>query len=217
MVGNKLVVTPRNAGRVDLTKSCHFLRATAEDKPKLPKEFERLGKLQTEDGNLDDAVPCHIMYHQQASYADILCCMLDCLGQDGVLDEMRIRFSRKLPVTGHGRDTFLFPVCIKDASGILRMEHDMSPCLLVARKNRLRQYLYHHPSKKYIQMLIGQDEHNKPIKISCHKLVCWAFHGPKSLGSDVVCHSVSCTAKRACLNPLHLRWGSKQEDVNDKL
>lgn len=45
-----------------------------------------------------------------------------------------------------------------------------------------------------------------------HIIVCEHFHGPRLLGMEA-CHSH--TGNRHCLNPRHLRWGTRQENAAD--
>jgi hypothetical protein len=53
-----------------------------------------------------------------------------------------------------------------------------------------------------------------------HRIVCFAFHGPPPSPSHEVLHSCynvcRMTDSCKCLSPLHLRWGSKAENAQDR-
>lgn len=46
-----------------------------------------------------------------------------------------------------------------------------------------------------------------------HVIACEQFHGPKAPGQEVL-HSCDV---RACFNPRHLRWGTRQDNVTDMI
>ena len=52
--------------------------------------------------------------------------------------------------------------------------------------------------------------------IRCHAIICFAAHGPPSEGDEVM-HKMGECRFDDCLNPLHLRWGSKLENRKDHL
>ncbi len=48
------------------------------------------------------------------------------------------------------------------------------------------------------------------VQMGAHRFVCWAFHGPPHIPSNVCMHLCG---DRSCLNPCHLKWGSQKENI----
>lgn len=50
-------------------------------------------------------------------------------------------------------------------------------------------------------------------KVGAHDLVLTVWDGPKPPDKES-CHSCD---NRPCINPLHLRWGTRQDNVDDMM
>lgn len=79
-------------------------------------------------------------------------------------------------------------------------------------------------SDRYWMLRIGQDMYNRPVHISLHLLVCWAFHGPPppeliASGKPILVRHVGCKHDRArpCICPCHLLWGTHRDDSQDRV
>lgn len=66
----------------------------------------------------------------------------------------------------------------------------------------------------YMNVLLGTTKDNKKIWESVHRIMCWAKHGPPPANRNVVMHSPGCTKNRKqCISPMHLSWGSSQQNA----
>lgn len=68
---------------------------------------------------------------------------------------------------------------------------------------------------RYFYVLIGKDSRNKSVTMRAHRLVCWLVRGEPAGHGMQACHSCRTPG---CVNPLHLDWGTdqqnKQQDVD---
>ena len=66
-------------------------------------------------------------------------------------------------------------------------------------------------SPGYVNMYMGYlDSPPSPRHIGAHQFLCWLRKGPPPCKEcNIVCHSCN---RKDCLNPLHLRWGTAQEN-----
>jgi len=70
----------------------------------------------------------------------------------------------------------------------------------------------------YIQVYLAYDRRaavsreSAPIREGAHRIVLWSVVGPPSSDNYVAMHSCNNTR---CLNPLHLAWGTRQENFVD--
>lgn len=74
---------------------------------------------------------------------------------------------------------------------------------------------------RYLKVVIGKNDKGKNVYEYCHRLLCWAFHGPPGdyeitvRGQVVdkkqeVCHTCE---NPMCMNPMHLKWGTHKENM----
>ncbi len=72
-----------------------------------------------------------------------------------------------------------------------------------------------HRSGGYCIVYLGEDANHERVRIEGHRLVLAIAHGvPCGAEGMFACHW-QC-GKGNCLNPAHLRWDTKKEDVADK-
>jgi len=48
-----------------------------------------------------------------------------------------------------------------------------------------------------------------------HIYVCEKVHGPKPTSRSIVCHAPIICNQKACVNPSHIRWGTRRENALD--
>ena len=74
------------------------------------------------------------------------------------------------------------------------------------------------PVGLYFNVLLGFDAGGAPVAIGAHRLVCWLCRGaPRArtraeAAKCLACHRCS---TRGCINPVHLYWGSAQDNADD--
>jgi hypothetical protein len=69
---------------------------------------------------------------------------------------------------------------------------------------------------RYRQLVLGRDRKGKTVVIGAHRLVCWAVHGPPEEENMVARHEVEgCEQRLACCSPLHLVFGTYQQNRQD--
>lgn len=110
-------------------------------------------------------------------------------------------------------------------SGVLNHKVDITQhldddkCITLSKARCIAKGLVWGP--RYVQAMIGKDEHGKKVMESVHRLVLWAksayntqlgvaMHQPPSgtcrKSKDGVC---------ACVNPMHMSWGTQSNNVED--
>ena len=70
---------------------------------------------------------------------------------------------------------------------------------------------------KYPAVMLGhvrQDGIGKRVTLRMHRFVCWLAHGPATAPDHEVCHACNHTA---CVRPSHLRWGSRSQNVRERV
>lgn len=71
-------------------------------------------------------------------------------------------------------------------------------------------------SGRYRQLVLGRDRLNRRVLIGAHRLICWAVHGASTDAGMVARHAIhGCEARLACCSPLHLSFGTKQQNRQD--
>lgn len=70
----------------------------------------------------------------------------------------------------------------------------------------LREFLYARPCRRQVEGILPPTPCH-----AVHRLVCWWAKGPPpSAEQDDACHF--CCDNKQCLNPRHLRWGTKSQN-----
>jgi hypothetical protein len=68
---------------------------------------------------------------------------------------------------------------------------------------------------RYFNVLLGRDSFNQSVTVKAHRLVCWLVKGEPAGHGMQACHSCRTPG---CVSPLHLDWGTdqqnKQQDVD---
>ena len=70
---------------------------------------------------------------------------------------------------------------------------------------------------KYPAVMLGHVRQNgidKRVTLRMHRFVCWLARGPAMALDHEVCHACSHTA---CVRPSHLRWGSRSQNVRERV
>jgi len=71
-------------------------------------------------------------------------------------------------------------------------------------------------SGRYRQFILGRDQLNQRVVIGAHRLICWAVHGECTDAKLVARHAVhGCESRLACCSPLHLSFGTQQQNRRD--
>ena len=95
------------------------------------------------------------------------------------------------------------------SSRVSKGGHKQGACML------LRQGFYA-DSEGRPKVATGSTKEGQTVFEYVARIVCVARYGmPKE--EQVACHSPWCTHRPACINPEHLRWGSKAENNHDKV
>ena len=59
-------------------------------------------------------------------------------------------------------------------------------------------------SNGYLYFNLGKDNNGFPVKLACHRFVCWLHNGMPPPEQPFPLHHCN---NRKCINPLHLKWG----------
>lgn len=88
-----------------------------------------------------------------------------------------------------------------------------TPCLLLP-KGYTPSDGWHMASYAWLPAL-GKSSAGKRIRWRMHSYVCAAMHGPAPAPDLLALHHPVCQRSRQCINPLHLRWGTRADNRSD--
>ena len=162
--------------------------------------------------------PLQFRYDPEACYKENFDNMLDLAASGLVPRSLAFLRGEDDGVAKYGRRAFQRLLVLPDELDFKR-NPSVSPCLLMRHGSGLPRHVSV-SKKKYGRLQIGLDAKGGPVYVYIHQLVCWALWGPgtptRAGETMFACHSIYCPKSRACVNPLHMRWDVKANDVLDK-